>query len=56
MANVPGLVTDPSKITGGLVECKAAAPKSPPTSRSRITPGNYPGIVMIHGGIRAAGP
>ena len=48
MANVPGLVTDPSKITGGVVEMQSGGTKIPAYLAKPNAPGNYPGIVIIH--------
>jgi len=48
MANVPGLVTDPSKINGGLVHVPVGGSKIPAYFAKPNTPGNYPGIVLIH--------
>jgi carboxymethylenebutenolidase len=48
MANVPGLVTDPGKITGGVVEMQSGGTKIPAYLAKPNTPGNYPGIVIIH--------
>ena len=48
MANVPGLVTDPSKINGGLVHVPVGGSKIPAYFAKPNTPGKYPGIVVIH--------
>ena len=48
MANVPGLVTDPSKINGGLVHVPVGGSRIPAYLAKPNTPGNYPGIVVIH--------
>ena len=48
MANVPGLVTDPSRIKGGLVHLTSAGIKIPAYFAQPNTAGNYPGIVVIH--------
>jgi len=42
MANVPGLVTDPGKITGGVVEMQSGGTKIPAYLAKPNTPGNYP--------------
>ena len=47
MANVPGLVTDPSKIKGGVVHIPSGGTKIPGYLAQPNTPGNYPGIVVI---------
>jgi carboxymethylenebutenolidase len=47
MANVPGLVTDPGKIKGGLVHIPSGGTKIPGYLAQPNTPGNYPGIVVI---------
>ena len=48
MANVPGLVTDPSKIKGGLVHVPVGGAKIPAYLAQPNQEGNYPGIVVIH--------
>ena len=48
MANVPGLVTDPSKIKGGLVHVPSSGGKIPAYFAEPNQAGNYPGIVVIH--------
>ena len=48
MANVPGLVTDPSKIKGGLVHVPSGGAKIPAYLAQPNQEGNYPGIVVIH--------
>jgi carboxymethylenebutenolidase len=47
MANVPGLVTDPSKIKGGFAHVPSGGTKFPAYLAQPNTPGNYPGIVVI---------
>ena len=47
MANVPGLVTDPSKIKGGLVHVPSGGTKIPAYLAQPNQAGNYPGIVVI---------
>src|SRR5271163_1061605 len=47
MANVPGLVTDPSKIKSGLVHAPSGGTRIPAYLAQPNTPGNYPGIVVI---------
>jgi carboxymethylenebutenolidase len=47
MANVPGLVTDPGKIKGGLVHVPSGGTKIPAYLAQPNQPGNYPGIVVI---------
>ncbi len=48
MANVPGLVTDPSKIKGGIVHVQSGGVKIPAYLAQPNQDGNYPGIVVIH--------
>ena len=48
MANVPGLVTDPSKIKGGVVHVPSGGTRIPAYLAVPNQPGNYPGIVVIH--------
>jgi len=48
MANVPGLVTDPSRIKGGIVHIPSGGTKIPGYLAQPNTPGTYPGIVVIH--------
>ncbi|HEX3864388.1 MAG TPA: dienelactone hydrolase family protein [Stellaceae bacterium] len=48
MANVPGLVTDPSRIKGGLVHVTSGGAKIPAYLATPNEAGNYPGIVVIH--------
>jgi carboxymethylenebutenolidase len=48
MANVPGLVTDPSRIKGGVVHIPSGGSKIPGYLATPNNPGNYPGIVVIH--------
>jgi carboxymethylenebutenolidase len=48
MANVPGLVTDPSKIKGGIVHVQSGGAKIPAYLATPNEDGNYPGIVVIH--------
>ncbi len=48
MANVPGLVTDPSRIKGGVVHIPSGGTRIPGYLAQPNTPGNYPGIVVIH--------
>src|SRR5580698_5494208 len=48
MANVPGLVTDPSKIKGGIVHVQSGGAKIPAYLAQPNQDGNYPGIVVIH--------
>jgi len=47
MANVPGVVTDPSKIKGGLVHVPVGGSKIPAYLAQPNQDGNYPGIVVI---------
>ena len=47
MANVPGLVNDPSKIKGGLVHVPVGGSKIPAYLAQPNQDGNYPGIVVI---------
>ena len=47
MANVPGLVTDPGKIKGGLVHVPSGGTKIPAYLAQPNQDGNYPGIVVI---------
>jgi len=48
MANVPGLVTDPSRIKGGLVHLTSAGTRIPAYLAQPNQAGNYPGIIVIH--------
>ncbi len=48
MANVPGLVTDPSRIKGGIVHVTSGGTKIPAYLATPNQDGNYPGIVVIH--------
>src|ERR1700733_3110493 len=47
MASVPGLVTDPGKIKGGLAHVPVGGSKIPAYLAQPNAPGNYPGIVVI---------
>ena len=47
MANVPGVVTDPSRIKGGVVSLTSGGAQIPAYFARPNQPGNYPGIVVI---------
>jgi carboxymethylenebutenolidase len=47
MANVPGVVVDPSRIKGGLVSLSSGGIQVPAYFAQPNEPGNYPGIVVI---------
>jgi carboxymethylenebutenolidase len=47
MANVPGLVTDPSRIKGGVIALPSGGTQIAAYLATPSQPGNYPGIVVI---------
>jgi carboxymethylenebutenolidase len=47
MANVPGVVTDPSRIKGGVIALQSGGGQVPAYLARPHQPGNYPGIVVI---------
>jgi carboxymethylenebutenolidase len=47
MANVPGVVTDPSRIKGGVIALHSGGTQVPAYLARPHQPGNYPGIVVI---------
>jgi carboxymethylenebutenolidase len=47
MANVPGLVIDPSRIKGGVIALPSGGTQIASYLASPNQPGNYPGIVVI---------
>src|SRR5438445_4247835 len=47
MANVPGLVTDPSRIKGGVIALPSGGTNIAAYLATPNQPGNYPGIVVI---------
>ena len=47
MANPPGVVTDPSRIKGGVVALQSGGIQIPAYVATPNQPGNYPGIVVI---------
>src|SRR6476620_6040533 len=47
MANVPGLVTDPSRIKGGVISLPSGSGPIAAYLAQPNQPGNYPGIVVI---------
>ena len=47
MANVPGVVTDPSRIKGGVIALQSGGSQVPAYLARPHQPGNYPGIVVI---------
>ena len=47
MANVPGVVTDPSRIKGGVVSLTSGGAQIPAYMARPNQAGNYPGIVVI---------
>jgi carboxymethylenebutenolidase len=47
MANVPGLVTDPGRIKGGVIALPSGAEHIAAYLATPNQPGNYPGIVVI---------
>ena len=47
MANPPGVVTDPSRIKGGVVSLQSGGDKIAAYVATPNQPGNYPGIVVI---------
>jgi carboxymethylenebutenolidase len=48
MANIPGAVTDPSRVRGENIELKSGGDTIGGYLARPATPGNYPGIVVIH--------
>jgi carboxymethylenebutenolidase len=47
MANVPGVVTDPSRIKGGVISLQSGGSQVAAYMARPSQPGNYPGIVVI---------
>jgi len=47
MANVPGVVTDPSRIKGGVIPLQSGGTQIAAYMARPIEPGSYPGIVVI---------
>src|SRR5258708_8812938 len=47
MANVPGVVTDPSRIKGGVIALPSGGTNIAAYLATPNQPGNYPGIVVI---------
>jgi carboxymethylenebutenolidase len=47
MANVPGVVTDPSRIKGGVISLQSGGDQIAAYLARPNQPGNYPGIVVI---------
>jgi carboxymethylenebutenolidase len=47
MANVPGVVTDPSRIKGGVIALQSGGTQVPAYLARPHQPGSYPGIVVI---------
>ena len=47
MANVPGVVTDPSRIKGGVISLQSGGAQIPAYMARPHEAGNYPGIVVI---------
>src|SRR5207302_1400826 len=47
MANVPGVVTDPSRIKGGVIALSSGGTNIAAYLATPHQPGNYPGIVVI---------
>jgi len=47
MANVPGVVTDPSRIKGGVISLQSGGTQIPAYMARPHEAGNYPGIVVI---------
>jgi carboxymethylenebutenolidase len=47
MANVPGVVTDPSRIKGGVISLQSGGTQIPAYLARPHEAGNYPGIVVI---------
>src|SRR3954449_11576472 len=47
MANVPGVVTDPSRIKGGVIALSSGGGNIAAYVAQPNQPGNYPGIVVI---------
>lgn len=47
MANVPGLVTDPGRIKGGVIALSSGGTQIAAYLAQPNQPGNYPGIVVI---------
>jgi carboxymethylenebutenolidase len=48
MANIPGAVTDPSRVRGENIECKSGSDTITGYLARPNQSGNYPGIVVIH--------
>ena len=48
MANVPGVVTDPSRIKGGVIALPSGGTNIAAYLATPNQPGSYPGIVVIH--------
>ena len=47
MANVPGVITDPSRIKGGVIALQSGGTQVPAYLARPHQAGNYPGIVVI---------
>ena len=47
MANVPGVVTDTSRIKGGVITLQSGSSQIAAYLAQPNQPGNYPGIVVI---------
>src|SRR5439155_22590576 len=47
MANVPGVVTDPGRIKGGVIALPSGGTQIAAYLAQPNAPGNYPGIVVI---------
>lgn len=48
MANIPGAVTDPGKVTGESIEFASGSEKVRGYLARPSAPGSYPGIIVIH--------
>ena len=48
MANIPGAVTDPSRIKAEEIQFQSGTDSIPGYLARPAQPGNYPGIVVIH--------
>ena len=48
MANIPGAVTDPSRIKSAEIHFKSGTDSIPGYLAQPAQPGSYPGIVVIH--------
>src|SRR3954462_1862508 len=52
MAKVPGVVTDPSRIKGGVISLQSGGSEIAAYVAQPTSPGRYPGIVVIQEAFR----